>query len=267
MAFNIVTAVGILNTLTFSYNEITEKRALYYAGLKRSDGLIDVVNSSIYPETSILYDSGSGWCTATLGATEDNTGKPIIIKCTQNTSTTERRCKVFLKYGSKITTGYLLVKQSPQPQSNNTIRFWNQRSSAINSVGHYMILICQHRGTSKYYGIALDTYGKSIAANSYINVSDSTLSINTSNEFGYYDENNKTKSVKLSGSITLAEAANTMYHNFYITSASIVSNNTLVYTGGNNSTYYIGDSLSSMPMGTRMTEYLPLSITYSAATT
>lgn len=113
MAFNIVTAVGILNTLTFSYNEITEKRALYYAGLKRSDGLIDVVNSSIYPETSILYDSGSGWCTATLGATEDNTGKPIIIKCTQNTSTTERRCKVFLKYGSKITTGYLLVKQSP----------------------------------------------------------------------------------------------------------------------------------------------------------
>lgn len=58
-----------------------------------------------------------------------------------------------------------------------------------------------------------------------------------------------------------------MYHNFYITSASIVSNNTLVYTGGNNSTYYIGDSLSSMPMGNRMTEYLPLSITYSAATT
>lgn len=29
MAFNIVTAVGILNTLTFNYNEITEKRALY----------------------------------------------------------------------------------------------------------------------------------------------------------------------------------------------------------------------------------------------
>ena len=62
-----------------------------------------MLTPSLVPNTSIAYDNGSGWCSATLGATESSTGKPINVSCSSNTGTASRACRIYLKYNNKST--------------------------------------------------------------------------------------------------------------------------------------------------------------------
>lgn len=115
MAFTILSTPDKIETLTFDYNETSPKQAKYYAGLKRdTDSSINVLTPSLVPNTSIAYDNGSGWCSVTLGATENSTGKPINVSCSTNTGTSSRACRIYLKYNNKTTEvdQYIYVSQN-----------------------------------------------------------------------------------------------------------------------------------------------------------
>lgn len=124
MAFTILSTSGEIENLKFNYDETSSKSAKYYAGLKRvQDSAINVLTSTLVPDTSIAYENGSGWCSVTLGTTENNTGKSINVTCINNTDTTSRSCKIYLKYNTNKTAGYISVIQSgfEIPKDNITV--------------------------------------------------------------------------------------------------------------------------------------------------
>lgn len=138
MAFTILSTSGAIETLTFDYNETSAKQATYYAGLKRdTDNAINVITTSLVPDTSIAYENGSGWCSATLGTTESNTGKPINVSCSSNTGSASRACKIYLKYDNKTTSGYIYVSQNAITYNRISVRFIFQNGDyfTTNNVG------------------------------------------------------------------------------------------------------------------------------------
>lgn len=261
MAFTILSTSGAIESLTFDYNETSAKQAKYYAGLKRdTDNAINVITTSLVPNTSIAYVNGSGWCSVTLGTTENNTGKPINVSCSSNTGTDSRACKIYLKYDNKTTSGYIYVTQN---SNNITVRVWNQENSE-KTCDHYIVLLCKDHGPGRWHGIILDTYNKVIPANGYIDVSDtSELTLNTTGKWTYYTSGSQYETVSVNDTISLSTATNSFYYSFYISASGTVSGGTtLTYTGGTSPSYYVGTSKDTMPTNTWMTSSLPASITY-----
>ena len=259
MAFTILSASGTIESLTFDYNETSAKQAKYYAGLKRdTDNAINVITTSLVPNTSIAYVNGSGWCSVTLGTTESNTGKPINVSCSSNTGTDSRACRIYLKYDNKTTSAYIYVTQ----KSSITVRVWNQENSE-KTCGLYIVLLCKDHRQGLWHGVILDTYNKVIPANGYIDVSDtSELTLNTGN-WTYYTSGSQYETVSVTDTISLSTATNTVYYSFYISaSGTVKSGTTLIYNGGARPSYYVGTSKDTMPTNTWMTSSLPASVTY-----
>ena len=260
MAFTIISPSGTIESLTFDYNETSAKQAKYYAGLKRdTDNAINVITTSLVPNTSIAYENGSGWCSATLGTTESNTGKPINVSCSSNTGTDSRACRIYLKYDNKTTSAYIYVTQ----KSSITVRVWNQENSE-KTCGLYIVLLCKDHRQGLWHGVILDTYNKVIPANGYIDVSDtSELTLNTAAPWDYYTSGSQYETVSVTDTISLSTATNTVYYSFYISaSGTVKSGTTLIYNGGARPSYYVGTSKDTMPTNTWMTISLPASVTY-----
>lgn len=258
MAFTILSASGTIESLTFDYNETSAKQAKYYAGLKRdTDNAINVITTSLVPNTSIAYENGSGWCSATLGTTESNTGKPINVSCSSNTGTSSRACRIYLKYDNKTTSGYIYVTQ----KSSITVRVWNQENSK-KTCDQYIVLLCKDHGPGRWHGVILDTYNKVIPANGYIDVSDTSELTLKTDKWTYYTTGSAYETVNVTDTISLSTATSSFYYSFYISASSTLTGTTLNYTGGASPSYYVGTSKDTMPTNTWTTSSLPASITY-----
>lgn len=74
--------------------------------------------SSISLDTSISYNNGSGWLTATL-TNNDSTSKKINVSVTSGSS--ERSAKLYLKINNKKTSNYITILQK---ENNESVMFY-----------------------------------------------------------------------------------------------------------------------------------------------
>ena len=267
MAYNVITDPGTIDTITFT-NSASQKNAAVFAGLQRdTDKNINVLTDTLLPTCNISYDdSQTNWCSVTLSNTDDapNTAKKISVSVTENTANNDRGCKIYLKYKDKPpTSNYIQINQSKpvtQEPDEATIRVYNNTNDTITKK-HFVILTQVSTGVPLYYMTVLDTYNKTIPANS-------TLDVGTNTEVtGYtgtwYAYVNETSSVSVSidrdGIKDVSHIQNTKgtkQGNHYVTSSSATLNNGVItYTGGASPQYRIGINTNESPTGYVCNDY------------
>ena len=268
MAYNVITDTGdIVDTIKFT-NNASNKDATVFAGLQRDTDKqhINVLTDTLLPTYNISYDdSQTNWCTVTLNNTDDapNTAKKISVSVTENTANNDRGCKIYLKYKDKPTRNYIQINQSKpatQEPGEATIRVYNNTNDDITKI-HFVILTQVSTGVPLYYMTVLDTYNKTIPANSTLDVGTNTkVTGYTGTWYTYVDE---TSSVSVNidrDSIKdvshIQNTKGTKQGNHYVTSsAATLNNGVIAYTGGASPDYRIGINTNESPTGYVCNDY------------
>ena len=261
MAYNVITDPGTIDTINFT-NIASSKNATVFAGLQRdTDKNINVLTDTLLPTYNISYDdSQTNWCTVTLSNTDDapNTAKKISVSVTENTANNDRGCKIYLKYKDKPTPNYIQINQSkpatqePTEPGEATIRVYNNTNDDITGK-HFVILSQVSSGVPLYYMTVLDTYNKTIPANSTLDVGTNTEVTGYTGTWGAYVNDTSIEAIAIDrDSIKdvshIQHMPNTQLTNHYVTGSTAPLNNGVIrYTGGASSNYRIGINTNESP--------------------
>ena len=272
MAYNVITDPGNIDTINFT-NIASQKNATVFAGLQDTDKNTNVLTDTLLPTYNISYDdSQTNWCSVTLSNTDDapNTAKKISVSVTENTANNDRGCKIYLKYEDKQTPNYIQINQSKPVTA--TIRVYNNTNDTITGK-HFVILSQVSSNVPRYYMTVLDTYNKTIPANSSLDVGTNTEVTGWQSDWSAYVTATSSISIKVS---EIQEITDVYYiqndkgskqGNHYVTSsAATLNNGVIAYTGGASPSYRIGIDTNTSPTDYVFSNGFPKSIAIIGST-